>query len=286
MPEKDRPAMLRSILIGLDGSAESAAARDLAVRWAAESGSHAVGLAVVDKARLLEEEASSVPGGHHWHVGVPVSRVAGARRRLREALGEFEHRCSDIGVRCRCLDEDGAPSDRLVAWSRRSDLVVLGRRARADAGEDTFAEGTLATVLKECPRPVVSVPDGASAGGVTIVAYDGSCQADRAIYAFVASGLAASGPVHVVTVDGDAAEAAGRAEAAVEYLASHDVEAEACPIVSERAPAEEILRRVRHLRAGLVVMGAYGQSALREFFLGSVTRSMLCEAEVPIFCHH
>jgi nucleotide-binding universal stress UspA family protein len=34
------------------------------------------------------------------------------------------------------------------------------------------------------------------------------------------------------------------------------------------------------------VMGAYGQPALREFFLGSVTRRMLTECPVPLFLFH
>jgi nucleotide-binding universal stress UspA family protein len=33
-------------------------------------------------------------------------------------------------------------------------------------------------------------------------------------------------------------------------------------------------------------MGAYGRSALREFFLGSVTQTLLREAAVPLFLFH
>ena len=53
-----------------------------------------------------------------------------------------------------------------------------------------------------------------------------------------------------------------------------------------RPPAEVILEQVRRLKAGLLVMGAYGQPALREFFLGSVTRKVLEESPVPLFLYH
>ena len=36
----------------------------------------------------------------------------------------------------------------------------------------------------------------------------------------------------------------------------------------------------------MLVMGAYGQPVLREFFIGSVTRTMLRGVRVPIFCFH
>ena len=38
--------------------------------------------------------------------------------------------------------------------------------------------------------------------------------------------------------------------------------------------------------AGLLVMGAHGQSMLREFFLGSMTRTVLKESSIPVFCYH
>ena len=51
-------------------------------------------------------------------------------------------------------------------------------------------------------------------------------------------------------------------------------------------PAEVILGKIRYLEASLLVMGAYGQPVLREFFLGSVTRTVLKESPVPVFCSH
>jgi nucleotide-binding universal stress UspA family protein len=47
-----------------------------------------------------------------------------------------------------------------------------------------------------------------------------------------------------------------------------------------------ILEKVRRRGAGLLVMGAYGQPVLREFFVGSVTRTALGECPVPLFLYH
>ena len=46
-----------------------------------------------------------------------------------------------------------------------------------------------------------------------------------------------------------------------------------------------ILKKAQALEAGLLVMGAYGQPAIREFFLGSVTRKVLKESSIPVFCY-
>jgi nucleotide-binding universal stress UspA family protein len=50
--------------------------------------------------------------------------------------------------------------------------------------------------------------------------------------------------------------------------------------------AEVILDQVRQYQARLLVLGAYGQSTLREFFLGSVTRTVLQHSHVPLFLYH
>ena len=51
-------------------------------------------------------------------------------------------------------------------------------------------------------------------------------------------------------------------------------------------PAQVILEQVQQTQASLLVMGAYGQPAFREFFFGSVTRTMRAESPVPLFLYH
>ena len=48
-------------------------------------------------------------------------------------------------------------------------------------------------------------------------------------------------------------------------------------------PPKSSWTRASRLGAGLLVMGAYGQPSLREFIVGSVTRTILRESPVPVF---
>jgi nucleotide-binding universal stress UspA family protein len=140
--------------------------------------------------------------------------------------------------------------------------------------------------LKNAPRPIVLVPGITSPEGPAVIAYDGSLQAARALAAFQATGLGASGQVHIVSVDTSATEAAQHAERARQFLAYHQIEAVPVALGSSVGPARVILEQVRRLGAGLLVMGAYGQPTLREFFIGSVTRTMLENSPVPVFLFH
>ena len=50
--------------------------------------------------------------------------------------------------------------------------------------------------------------------------------------------------------------------------------------------ADVITRHARDRNAGLLVMGAYSHSRLREALLGGATRHMLERAEIPVLMAH
>jgi nucleotide-binding universal stress UspA family protein len=72
----------------------------------------------------------------------------------------------------------------------------------------------------------------------------------------------------------------------VAFLHSHHIVAQAYARVTEVAPADVLLEHIHQVQASLLVMGAYGRSTLREFFGGSVTRTMLRQSPVPLFLYH
>jgi len=132
----------------------------------------------------------------------------------------------------------------------------------------------------------VVVPRTIGAGGAVVIAFDGSLQASRALYAFEASGLGRSCEVHVVSVASDHKVAADHADRAIEFLAYHEIRAVPTAVVSSDAPAATLLDRAKAFGAGLIVMGVHGQSVLREFFVGSTTQTMLKELPAPLFVSH
>jgi nucleotide-binding universal stress UspA family protein len=279
--------MLKSLLIGLDGSEDSRCVLELGLRWARRFDALAVGIAVVDEPGISLSKSVLFAGGHHWHAGDAAAPLLdGSRHRAGETLGEFVRRCGQAGVTCKTLEEVGSPYVQILAEAQRFDLVLLGRETHFDYGHEGEPDETLGKVLQDCPRPVVAVPRPLGGGESVVVAYDGSLQASRALYAFEASGLGCTRKVRVVSVAEDHKDAARHADRAVGFLRLHGIEATPHPVDTSLPTAEVILHKLRYFEAGLLVMGAYGQPALREFFVGSVTRAVLKESPVPVFCYH
>jgi nucleotide-binding universal stress UspA family protein len=152
-------------------------------------------------------------------------------------------------------------------------------------------DDTVRRVLENSPRRVITVPARLNIkpddpGHTVLVAYEGSLQAARALRVFQTSGLAGVLPTVVVSVSSDQLEASRNAERASDYLRLHDIKAESRPITTQKSTAPVLLETAAEHKSVLIVMGGYGQPILREFFMGSVTRTLLAESPVPLLLFH
>lgn len=277
--------MLRSMVLALDGSPHSDAAVGLGIRWSRRFDALLVGLGVIDESAICTPVLVPI-GGSSFKQQRDEVLLARARRRVEQTLERFAVRCTEAGVAHKPLQAVGTPFERIVAEAQQYDLIMVGQRTYFHPEIQSGPCDTLHSLIKDTPRPVVAVPEKLVEGRSVLIAYDGSLPAIRAVQAFQEMGLNGSYEVHVLSVDPDRAEAARRASKAVEFLRLHGVAARPHAIESSRSPARVIQDQVERLNASLLVMGTFGHSALREFLLGSVTRTVLKESTAPLFLYH
>jgi nucleotide-binding universal stress UspA family protein len=276
--------MLRGILVGLDGSAFSNAAVTLGLKWAKAANAILAGQTVIERPGL---NAAAIPAGSGYF------RLAGDDKKLAEAkiaadqlLETFTEQCTVAGVSGKRHQEIGDPAWAILSQAQRYDLVLLGLETHFRAMPGGGPCDTLDKVLHSPPRPVVVTPNTLSDGNTAVIGFDGSLQASRTMAAYVSTGLAAMYENVVVTIDTEFEEATRTAERAVDYLALHGVTVKPRPVETRLDPASILLDHANEMKAGLVVMGAFGHSPLREFFFGSTTRGVLRDSKVPVMLYH
>jgi nucleotide-binding universal stress UspA family protein len=283
--------MLRRILVGIDSTQSSVAALHFGIVWARQHGATLVGLAIVDEPGIRAIEpvwpVGGTPGSDPVYYMGYEPRLAAVHERAQEALAQFATLCDEEGVAHTEIKRTGSPHEQFCEEAQSCDLILIGRGSqfRFIAGDDEGDE-TVKQVLKNACRAVVVVPLPSAGEGPIVIAYDASHQAHHALTAFRATGLGKSHPVHILSIGADAAQAAEHAEKARAFLSEHGIVAVPQPLVTSQRIGEAILEHTSRLNASLLVMGAYGKPALREFFLGSVTRKLLEEASVPLFLSH
>lgn len=277
--------MLKSVLVGVSGSACSHEATKLAIQWAQRHRAKLVGVGVIDDELLMPAEPVPLGGGQ-FKVERDQIVLAEAERRMDATLKEFERACHTAGVPHQTFASRGHAADRLCEQAQRADLVVLGR-SRHDSTESAApVTDTLEKIVKRAVRPVVSVTKSSDSGKSVLVAYDGSLQAARTLAAFAGLGLCAELPIRLVTVEKSLGDLAYHTSLAAEFLESHGYRVDVAYFTSNESPADALLRVIEETQPALAVLGAYGKSWLRELLLGSVTTTLLKHSDVPLFLYH
>jgi nucleotide-binding universal stress UspA family protein len=278
--------MIKDILVCLEGSPSSDRATDLAIEIAREMSARLMGLTIVDEPNIRAGAATGI-GGASFKQHRDEVLLEDAHKKTADWLLLFEARCRDAGVPARALELRGSPAPKILEEMQRHDLTLIGRNANFLFETKDEDVETRDNVLHRAGKPVIVVPEEpAKTGPDVLVSYDGSSAANRAVRALADSGLAKGRKVHVASVQDDGEEAWEMASRGVDLLKTLSIAAKPRSVVSVLPIADAILEARAKLGAGMLVMGAYTRSRLREIVWGSVTRTLLEKCPVPIFLHH
>jgi nucleotide-binding universal stress UspA family protein len=136
--------------------------------------------------------------------------------------------------------------------------------------------------------PVVIFPatDAPSHIATVAVAWDGSRAAARAIHDAIPI-LKQADKVRLLTCGSDKPISATSVDGIITLLAAHEIDARHISVALNELPVGDALQVAALAEdAGLLVMGAYGRSRLREFIMGGATASVLRSPKLPIFMSH
>lgn len=273
--------MIKSILLGMDGSEHAWSAWRYALDLARVYRAWLRALAVVDT-RVLAEQTRAAHGGFYPSpLGPEYGRAEDAETKLNELLEEVRRKTEAAGVRAQVMLSRGDPAPTIWSHDPLVDLIAIGHRGDR-GGWDRFTMGSVAVgVVRHSSRPVLVAPTEYKPIQRLLVAYDGSESSKHALT--WAADLAGTMklPLEVVHVNDNSALGVMTVREANAYFKPYGL-SEVNTIVREGEVAQQILAVAGERGAGLIIMGAYGHSRLREMILGSVTEEVLRQAETPL----
>jgi nucleotide-binding universal stress UspA family protein len=146
---------VRTIVVGVDGSENSAAAVRFTADLAAALSAEVVAVHALGMLDQLEPGGPRVPTQPHRE------EIAG------KVAGEWSEPLADAGVSHRAVLHDGNPVDVVLATVEEvgADLVVLGSRGIGGSPVQLLGS-TSSNVAQHCRCPVTIVPSGERAGAV------------------------------------------------------------------------------------------------------------------------
>ena len=277
--------MLRSILLALDDTPGAIAARDYALALARHTGAALTAAIILDKPGLGDAYEAVPPGAAAFKERRDAALLQKAQAAAEEALAGL--RDAAVGQPFAVETLEAAPADALLAAAGAHDVLIVGRDSTLGREEaDDGLSPTIETLLRDRTRPLLVVPPGAAfdPAAASLIAYDGSAGAMRAVQLFALLGLGQSGAT-VLSVSEDEAQAAALAGMAAGFLQRHDVAAKPLPVIGTH-PVEALLAEAASMPARMLVMGAFEHTGLRALFTGSATKHLLRRAPCAIFVAH
>lgn len=159
-------------------------------------------------------------------------------------------------------------------------LLVIGRQGEEGDQVGQHLGSHVERVIRTLHRPILITQQQYQAPSRIMLAFDASATARKGIEMLAASPLFRGLPCHVVLVGADTDDHRAQLEWARKTLetAGHDA-----VIAIVAGEVETALREYQvKEQIDLMVIGAYGHSRIRQFFVGSTTNHMIMNAQVPL----
>jgi len=283
--------MLRRIAVHLDPGTNALSRFNFALNLAREF-----------KAEIQCLYAGYIPPARHWPPYVyggdlMVVELLDESRKVTQAEHDdarfrFMNAAAGRGIPATWFSAEHSPAEEVSAHARLSDLLIIGAEDKQD--EKALVEkGFAQHLIFSSGRPVLVLPRGfagATAGQKTLLCWDGSREAARAL-ADAAPFLQRAAEVLILTVS----EPAGATQATTvppeelaAYCRTHSYAVSRHMNRSTDYPevGQIITSVAAEEKVDLIVMGAYGHSRFREWVLGGATEILLTTSPMPVLFSH
>ncbi|MEO1159117.1 MAG: universal stress protein [Pseudomonadota bacterium] len=178
------------------------------------------------------------------------------------------------------LHRHGSVVDTIIEREAEADLVVIGKRGATSEFDSDHIGSRIERVVRASVKPVLIASRKIQPPGILVVALDGSSAALKALDFVVASPLFTGMQLHLV-----AAGPKGTADKSWFVKAYSKVvdRSPSCIIhIADGAPQQVLGDYMSARRDAILVMGAYGHSALRTLIFGSTTTTVLRTVRAPV----
>jgi nucleotide-binding universal stress UspA family protein len=275
--------MIKTILVGLDGSEHARTAMRYAVWLGERLHATVIGLHVVDIVSIEGSFFHDISGslGFEPYLDFSSKMREVLHERGKGLLQEFRDHATKSGVRFDTVLSMGVVANEVAEQARMADLVVIGHRGLNERFSTGLLGSTAESVTRKCPQPVLISTATFRPISRALLAYDGSERAASATHAAAEFCVSLSLPLTVLTIAKDTDSGEKVLGDARKYLASYSLDTR-CVVQTGHAP-EQIVGYIKEQGFDLLFIGAYGHSRIIEMVLGSTTEYVLRNTSCPVF---
>jgi nucleotide-binding universal stress UspA family protein len=291
--------MPKVVLLPVSGSTADAEVFATALTVARTFDSHLIALHVRPDVRRDIASLAASDGGMSAGIDTMMEKMeSDADAREKTALESWKTFCTKngvsvadtpgkSGVTAEWANETGTEADWVAEYGRTVDLIVVGR------GEEEWGPdyALMEAALMDTGRPVLIAPRASTVPLAPLTAVVGIAWKDKREAAGAVRAampfLRAAGHVTVFTVPESDGEADKSHLRLTKMLRWHNANVSMQALLEHsRPPVSVLLDAAVQAGCGMLVMGGYGHTRLREAVFGGFTRAVLQSAPMPVLMVH
>ncbi len=170
--------------------------------------------------------------------------------------------------------------DAVIDFTDDTRLIVIGQNGAGHSNSLAVLGSHIETLVRNATQPILLIPETFKQPTSFMIAYDGRETADKALQQVIEGGLLHGLHCHLVSIKNNEKDLEEKFVNAQYTLTRMGFEVSASFL--EGNIFDSLIRYKEQNNVGLIVMGAFGHSKLRQFFVGSNTTKMLENSDVPI----
>ncbi len=273
---------MTNVIACIDGSAATASICDYAAWSAQRLDAPLTLLHVLDHSRypVAADFSGNLSMGGREHLMQELADLDAQRNRVALEQGKLmleaarERVVADGIASPKERQRHGDLVDTLTGLEDEMRLLVIGKQGEEHGGLGAQLGDKVERVIRAVHRPILVAVGQFKAPQTIMLAYDDSETTRKGVSMLSDSPLFKGLDCHLVTVgkSRDLQWAADKLSGAGHQVTTAQLEGEVEPALHDYQQNHAV---------DLVVMGAYGHSRIREFFVGSTTNKMIREARVP-----
>lgn len=279
---------MNKIITCIDGSAITSAVTE-AGKWAAKKLNKPLCfLHIIEKSQQhgADDYTGAIGLGAQSALLEEMTRLDEQKSKLALTLGNdlLDSVAEDAGSygieTVETMQRHGDIVEELMALEQLTRLIVIGRKGAGHAHEFKALGSHIETLLRKATQPIFIVPEAFSPPKSFMIAYDGRESADRTLQKVLDGGLLHGIDCHLVAVKNNEVMLKEKFDTAKNKLIERGLNV--IPALLEGNINEQLTRYQQEQNIELIVIGAFGHSRLRQFFVGSNTLKMLENTQVPL----
>jgi nucleotide-binding universal stress UspA family protein len=270
--------MISTVLVATDGSEAAGNAERFGVQFAARMKARSLGISVVEDrfaAGFSEDGLGVSPPS-------PEPVASYLRQRADAACARLAGLASADGVEHSGEAVSGIADDAIVERGQQADVTVVGRDGMSARHRSVALIGsTVGGVIRKTAKTSLVVPGMAALSGPILLAFDGSPGSRVGANLAVQIATRLGEPIHVFVDSKDKGRAVARFDEVRTIVGTLPVPVREISSTLGR-PDVKIVDSAREVRAGLIVMGAFGRNRITEYFLGSNAAAVVRTSPIAV----